>query len=103
MRKIKLTGREANVIRTIGFNLALTGAEILEITKIAPEDLTDILNGMMTVGFVNCTPYADQVSEAEMPGIEFEVNSAYSHELRTALGLGRDHRAATRRATPPRR
>lgn len=102
MRKIKLTGREANVIRTIGFNLALTGAEIVEITKIAPEDLTDILNGLMTVGFVNCTPYADDVSLEGMPATEFEVNSAYSHELRLALGMGRDHQAA-RRSAPPRR
>lgn len=90
MRKIKLTGREANVVRTIGFALALPGSEIQEITKIEPEDLTDILNGLMTVGFVECTPYAEQVGLEAMPTTEFEVNSAYAHELKAALGLGRD-------------
>jgi hypothetical protein len=94
MRKIRLTGREAKVIRTIGFALALPGAEIMEITKLEAEDLTDVLNGLMTVGFVECIPYADQISMEAMPTTEFEVNSAYSHELKTSLGMsgGRERR-----------
>lgn len=85
MRAIKLTGREATVIRSMGFTEALIGAEILDNTRMELEDLTDTLNGLMAAGFVESVPYYDEVQMAEMPVTAFEVNPAYVQELRRAV------------------
>ena len=37
MREIKLSGREAVVIRAIGFAVGVSGQELLEATRIEPE------------------------------------------------------------------
>jgi hypothetical protein len=51
----------------------------------APEDVSDTLNGLIAAGFVEPIPYSDQVDLAEMPTIAFEVNPAYSQQLRVAI------------------
>ena len=89
MKQIRLSGREATVIRFIGFALGVSGEELLENTRLAADDLTDVLNAMMDVGYVECTPFAERVSLEAMPKTEFEVNSAYAHELKDALQMGR--------------
>ncbi len=89
MKNIRLSGREATVIRSLGFGLAMTGPELLEHARLAEEDLVDVLNGLMEVGYVECTPFADQTTIAALPTTEYEVNSAYAHELKTALGFGK--------------
>jgi hypothetical protein len=85
MRDIKLSGREAAVVRAIGFAESMLGAEILDSTRMEPEDVGDTLNGLIAAGFVETIPYAEQVDLAEMPSTAFEVNPAYVHELRTAI------------------
>ena len=89
MKQIRLSGREASVIRSLGFALGINGVELQENTRIAAEDLVDVLNGLMEVGYVECVPFAEQTTVAALTTTEYEVNSAYSHELKTALGLGR--------------
>jgi hypothetical protein len=85
MRQIKLTGREATVVRAIGFTESMLGAEIQDFTRMESEDVTDTLNSLMSAGFVESVPYYEQVQLAEMPVTAFEVNPAYAHELREAL------------------
>jgi hypothetical protein len=85
MRFIKLTGREASVVRAIGFAEAVLGAEIQEATHMDPEDVTDTLNSLISAGFAESSPYCEQLDMAEMPVTSFEINPAYVHELRTAL------------------
>ncbi len=85
MRHIKLTGREASVVRAIGFAEAMVGAEIQDHTRMDADDLTDTLNSLMSAGLVECVPFADAVQLAEMPVTSFELNPAYSHELKQAL------------------
>src|SRR3954470_15432439 len=85
MRNIKLTGREASVVRAIGFAEAMIGTEIQDQTRMEPDDLTDTLNSLMSAGFVECVPFAEEVQLAEMPVTSFELNPAYSHELKDAL------------------
>ena len=85
MKQIKLSGREMVVLRAIGFALAIPGAEIQEATRLPDEDLADVLNGLMVVGYVECTPYAESVPAERVRETEFEVNSAYAHELKEAL------------------
>jgi hypothetical protein len=85
MRQIKLTGREASVVRAIGFAESMLGAEIQDHVRMEVEDVTDTLNSLMAAGFVESVPYFEQVQLAEMPVTAFEVNPAYTHELRQAL------------------
>ena len=85
MRNVKLTGREASVIRVIGYAEAMTGAEILETTRMDADDITDTLNGLLSAGFVESIPYCEEVSVEDMPATSFEVNPAYAGDLRTAM------------------
>ena len=85
MRCIKLTGREATVVRAIGFTETMLGAEIQDFTRMELEDVTDALNGLMAAGFVESIPYYDEVQLAEMPVTAFEINPAYVHEIRQAI------------------
>ena len=89
MKQIRLSGREGTVIRSLGFGLGMNGTELQEHTRLSPEDLVDVLNGLMVVGYVECTPFAEETNIAALPKSEYEVNSAYSHELKAALGFGK--------------
>jgi hypothetical protein len=85
MRNIKLSGREATIVRAIGFTEAMMGAELQDQTHMDSEDVTDTLNSLMSAGFVESVPYHEEVQLAEMPVTAFELNPAYAHELRQAL------------------
>jgi hypothetical protein len=85
MRSIKLTGREATVVRAIGFTESMLGAEIQDYTRMELEDVTDTLNGLMAAGFVESVPYYEEVQLAEMPVTAFELNPGYAHELKQAI------------------
>jgi hypothetical protein len=85
MRHIKLTGREATVVRSIGFTEAMMGAEIRDCSHMEVADVTDTLNSLMSAGYVESTPFCEEVQVAEMPAMAFEVNPAYVQELKQAL------------------
>ena len=85
MRQIKLTGREATVVRAIGFAEAMLGTEIQDYTNMDPEDVTDTLNSLMAAGYVESIPFYEQVELAEMPVTAFEVNPAYAQPMREAI------------------
>jgi DNA-binding MarR family transcriptional regulator len=85
MRRIKLSGRERAVMKAIGFADAMPGAQIREHTQIPPDDLTDVLNGLIGAGYVESRPYLEQITSTELATTEFEVNPSYAHELKDAL------------------
>ena len=85
MRRIKLSGREISMIRIIGFGIGATGTELIETTSYDPAELVDMLNGMMNAGFVVTVPYLLEICEDELLTTQFEINSAYAHELRKAM------------------
>ena len=85
MRQIKLTGREASVVRAIGFADALLGAEIQDSARMEADDLTDTLNGLLAAGFVQSIPFSETIDIAQMCATSFEVNPAYVHELKQAV------------------
>ena len=62
MRQIKLTGREATVVRAIGFTESMLGAEIQDSPAWKLEDVTDTLNGLIAAGFVESIPYCEEVA-----------------------------------------
>ncbi len=85
MRSIKLTGREATIVRAIGFTDAMMGGEIQDMTKMELDDITDVVNGLMSAGFLESVPYKEEVSTAEVMATAFELNPAYAHDIRRAL------------------
>ena len=85
MRHIKLSGREATIVRAIGFTEAMMGAELQDQCHMDGDDVTDTLNSLMSAGFVESVPYYEEVQIAEVPVTAFELNPAYTHELRQAL------------------
>ena len=86
MRNIKLSGREATVVRAIGFTEQMMGAEIQDFTHMDYEDVTDTLNGLMSAGYVESIPFYEEVQAAEMPVTAFELNPSYALQLKVALG-----------------
>jgi hypothetical protein len=85
MRNIKLSGREATLVRAIGFTEPMMGAELQDQTHMDSEDVTDTLNSLISAGFVESVPYSEEVQLAEMPVTAFELNPAYAQELKQAL------------------
>lgn len=85
MRTIRLSGREATVVRAIGFTDAVLGADIQDVTHLDPEDVTDVVNSLISAGFVESIPYTEQVDQAQLPTMSFEINPAYANQLRGAI------------------
>ena len=85
MRHIKLSGREATIVRSIGFTEAMMGAEIQDQAHMDVEDVTDTLNSLMSAGYVESIPYYEEVQIAEVPVTAFELNPAYVSELKQAV------------------
>jgi hypothetical protein len=84
MRKIKLSGREAAVVRCIDPTAQTPGLEIRERTHMDLEDLVDIVNGLLDAGFAETHPPSDRVAVEKFDTTLFEINPAYSQELRAA-------------------
>lgn len=84
MRKIKLSGREAAVIRCIDYTSNTPGSEIRERTHIELEELVDIVNGLMDAGFMETQPPSERVTVEVFDATLFEVNPSYTQELRSA-------------------
>ena len=85
MKQIKLSGRERTVLRAIDFSSGTPGEEILEHSRLDPEDLVDVLNGLISVGYAEVVPYAEATSLQTFRESQFEVNPSYALELRAAM------------------
>jgi hypothetical protein len=85
MKEIKLSGRERTVLRAIDFSTGTIGHELLDRTNLAPEDLVDVLNGLMTVGYAEMRPYGEATSMETFRETHFDVNPSYALQLREAL------------------
>lgn len=84
-REIKLNGRELGVMRTIGFGLGVSGAEIQERTNIEAEDLCDLLNTLLDIGYLETPTMKERVTVEEMPAELFEINPSYAGDLKVAM------------------
>jgi hypothetical protein len=63
----------------------MLGAEIQDHVRMESDDVVDTLNSLMAAGLVESIPYSEQVELAEMPVTAFELNPAYTHELKRAI------------------
>jgi DNA-binding MarR family transcriptional regulator len=84
-RQIKLSGRELGVLRTIGYGLGMTGAEIQERTQIAADDLCDLLNTLLDIGYVETSTMKERVPFADYATETFEINPSYATDLKVAM------------------
>ena len=85
MRTIRLSGREATVVRAIGFTQSILGEEIQGVTNMQVEDVADTLNALIAAGFVDSIPYCEQVGITEVSKMSFELNPAYAQQLKSAI------------------
>jgi len=85
MRQIRLSGREATVVRAIGFAQSVLGAEIQDVTNMEVEDVADTINALIAAGFVDSVPYCEHVGITDIPKMSFELNPAYAQQLRGAI------------------
>jgi hypothetical protein len=84
-RQIKLNGRELGVMRCIGFGLGITGGEIQERTQIEPEELCDLLNTLLDIGYLETPTMRECVPFEEFSSEVYELNPSYSAELKVAM------------------
>jgi predicted transcriptional regulator len=84
-KTIKLSGREMGILRTIGFGLGVSGAELVERTQIAAEDLCDTLNTLIDIGFIEAGSMKERVAPTEFAAENFEINPSYVNDLKLAL------------------
>jgi hypothetical protein len=84
-REIKLNGRELSVMRTIGFGLGLTGTEIQERTQIDPDDLCDLLNTLLDIGYLETPTMKERVPFTDYPTETFEINPSYASDLKAVM------------------
>ncbi len=85
MKKLKFSGREMAVLRAIDFSIGSSGSEIIERTNIQPDEVTDIVNGLMELGFVETNPHVQHVEPFALFDTQFEINPSYAHDLKDAL------------------
>ena len=84
-RIIRLNGREAAVLKSIGFGLGVTGQELQERMQMAHEDLSDVLNTLLDIGYVETTSMRERVSVTDYLAETFELNPSYVADLKDAL------------------
>lgn len=85
MKQIKLSGRERSVLRYVDWATGSSGQELLEATRLEPEDLVDVINALMEVGFMEMVPYADHTDVGTFREKTFEINPSYALELKAAM------------------
>jgi hypothetical protein len=85
VRTLRLSGREAAIVRAIGFAEPIPGSEIQEWTHMEIEDIIDTLNALLAAGYVESSPFRDKVQKDEIPDTNFELNPGYIQDLKQAL------------------
>lgn len=84
-REIKFNGREQATVRAIGFGSGITGADIQERMNMTAEELVDILNTLLDMGFIETPTMNENVTLATYATENFEVNPSYAADIRDAI------------------
>lgn len=87
-KAIRLSGREAGVLRSIGFGLGIPGAELSERMQMAEDELVDVLNTLLDAGYVETASMRERVEVADFAKETFEVNPSYAGDLKAAMRRG---------------
>lgn len=84
-KPIKINGREASVIRSIGYGLGVSGKDLIEQTQLSKEDLCDILNTLLEAGYVETPSMKEKTDIDSVEQEMFEVNGSFASELKAAM------------------
>lgn len=84
-KDIKLSGREMGVLRSIGFGLGVSGAELQERTQLAVDDLADVLNTLLDIGYLETGSLKERVGIDGLLAENFEINPSYANDLKLAM------------------
>ena len=84
-RPIKVSGREASVLRAIGYGLGVSGTDLVERLQMDQEELVDVLNALIGLGYVEVTSMKQVVTLDDFAAENFEVNPSFVNELKEAL------------------
>jgi DNA-binding MarR family transcriptional regulator len=87
-RIIRLNGREAALLRTIGFGLGVNGSELQERLQMASEDLVDVINTLLDLGYVETASAKEKITPEEFLTESFEINPSYAADLKSVLRRG---------------
>ena len=85
MRSLRLSGREAALIRGIGFNDSISSAELLQVSSMELDEFLATVNALLASGVIETLPFREHVSADDLGQISMEVNPACNFELRQAL------------------
>ena len=84
-REIKFNGRELAMMRAIGFGLGTSGSELQERLNVSAEELVDLLNTLLDMGFIETTTMKEAVTVADFGDENFEINPSYASDVREAM------------------
>jgi len=84
-KPIKLNGREASVIRAIGYGLGMNGKDLIEQTQLPKEDLCDILNTLLEAGYLETPTMKEKTDVDSIEAETFEVNGSFVAGLKAAM------------------
>ena len=73
------------MMRSIGFGQGVTGAEILDRMPMSAEELVDVLNSLLSAGFIETGSTKESGTSANFAAENYEINPAYSTDLRDVL------------------
>ncbi len=85
MKKIKLNGREVDILRAIDFATGTSGAALLERLQMERGDMVEIINTMMEVGYIETVPPSERVNPDSFNETMIEVNPSFVHDLKEAI------------------
>ena len=85
MKQIKITGRERCVLRVLDFAGGNTGEELMESSRLEADDLVTVLSGLMSPGYLEAEPYAEEATLETFRTSRFDINPSYAQELRAAM------------------
>ena len=85
MKQIKLNGRERSVLRVLDMSCGNTGEELLERARLDPDDLINVLNGLISPGYMEVVPYSEETTVETFMASHFDINPSYASDLRDAM------------------
>lgn len=73
------------MLKAIGFGLGVSGEELLERTHMSEEDLCDVLNTLLEIGYVETASMKERVTVENLKTENFEINPSYASDLKEAM------------------
>ena len=73
------------MMRSIGFGMGITGSEIQERMALPDDEIVDILNTLMGMGYIETMTMKDRVTLADYATENFEINPSYATEIRLSM------------------